>query len=270
MRALFLLFLAPLVGCQAIVGSYEIGETDSGARDTAVADSASTDSKSDAVDSGGLVVKSCKQYYAEETTHSNGTRMIVAVGSPGYPSGVSTFCDMDKGQGATMVAVRRGSTNGTVWAGFSGVAKSRDFKGPEDDVDAVLDIDWRLLGFTDVIYEIGVPTSGSPRPPRTRVNFRGLTSTFQDIARDSLSLERVPMTGVRPNCTVDNGMMMGTTSYMECIQPMGADTGVRSPAGSLGWAFAPNGIECFWAYKGSNGTQDCINGAPGAGRVFVK
>jgi len=280
MRSLLLLLALPLPACHAIVGSYEVGETDAAVTDASTADSNPADASgpdtstadttrpdtgvADTADSG-VVVKSCAALRAAGDT-TNGNRLIIAKGTPGYPEGVETFCDM-MGGGWTLVATRSSTTAGSVWAatGAENTLKTKKM-GPNEDVDGVLDIDWNALGFSDVAYELGLPSGTGMRMPRTRATFPMLDARYLPYAKPALFTH---LTGAdkRPDCILS----MGGTSYKECIIPMGTfvDGGAMPPQ-SLGWLFAPNGVECFFAYQGKVGTQDCVTGAVGGGRIFVK
>jgi len=280
MRSWLLLLITQLCACQAIVGSYEVGSGDTGAAldsetsdaltetaadgalpDTAAPDTAATDGAADAA----LVVTSCKAHKAKDPTLGNGPQPIIPKGSPGYPDGLTTFCEMDKSGGSTLVAIRASNTNAFKWRTMppaatlpSTVEKSFNL-GPEDDKDAYLAIDWTLLGATEIVYELGVPTTVGA--PKSRLSFRELTSA--QIGAGLIALTKGHMKADRPNCFVD----MATTAVTNCW-PSAPPPG--DPMKSIGWPHAPTGTLCYWGYDDANGTLACDGTTSGRGRIFVK
>jgi hypothetical protein len=250
MRALLL--LAATTGCAAILGDYEVDPAldkkdalvDS-ATDTAVIDTGVvTDTATDVAPSN---IKPCKDLGAGKE------------GPQPLGDGVTSFCS----DGYTLVALRSSTTNGDVWAGVPAALRTKDLNNANVEVDRVLDIDWKLLKFTELVYDLGTkPVVGTKPTSPTRVYFRGLNEAQQGAARDALGVF-VP-NPMRLDCLLD----MSMTPITKCEEPPMPPT--LSPTESFGWAFLSKKAICYWAYKGKPGAPNCNDGMVGAGRVWVK
>lgn len=247
MRALLLF---ALTGCHAILGDYELGTADSGtdtaAVDTAVADTAVTDT--------GMKARSCKDEKAAGKT-SDGPILILE-------PDIRAFCDLSReGGGWTLVAMRASNTDGSKWSGEPAGLRTKAIDRPDDNDDMVLNIDWRLLDFSEVRYELGLDLGG-PMPRYGEVaTFSMLDEGKKGGARDALS--RHVKGGERPPCTIDG------TSYPNCFGMVAMPPG--DPMQSYGWVYSPDTkTVCYWAQVGMTGSPGCKTGKVGAARVWVR
>jgi hypothetical protein len=249
MRALLL--AAMTMGCQSILGEYELGPTDTGGPAT---DSATgVDTNMPATDTPPAL-KSCKAIRAGGVTDD---------GPQPLGDGFRTFCDMRREDGGfTLVAMRSSKTDGSAWFGEAAVTKTKSIDGPDDDRDMILDIsDWRQLGFTEVVYELGIDLNSGMRPfYGERVHFSMLDSGKQGDAR--MGLAKHVFKTDRPSCKV------GTTVVQYCFGDMPAAG--ENPMQSYGWVFSPTGTPCDFAQGAKIGSRGCNTGKVGAARIWVR
>lgn len=254
MRALPLVALT--MGCHAILGDFEVGPTDSGADsvvvDTAVIDTATTtDTNTDT----GVKGRSCKDEKAAGRTMDGPVEVL--------GPDVKAFCDFQRqGGGWTLVAMRASNTDGSAWSSEPAALKTKMLDKPDENRDMVFDIDWRLLNFTEVRYELGIDLTGAmPRYGETVATFSMLDSGKVGGARDALS--RHIKGGERPPCTID-GM-----NYPNCFGMVPMPPG--DPTQSYGWVYSPDAkTVCYWAQVGMVGSPGCKTGKAGAARVWVR
>jgi len=244
MRTL-LLFFPAMLGCHAIVGDYEIEPRDAASDavvDTRVEIDAASDAKLDTEPKGPT---SCKAILAANSSAANGPYDIVINGEK-----LKIFCDMTGG-GFTLVAARSATTAGTVWEMETGVSRVKELL-PETPGDAVLDIDWQRLDFTEVVYDLGSPES--------RITFKP-NETQKGNARKALSMPGGGPDAERPDCNI-GGM---NVRFCKPPPPPPGDS-----AQSFGWVYSPKGVLCYWAYRPANGAAECTGGTTVKARVFVR
>ncbi len=265
-RALVVLF-APLgllatlpfapVACRAIVGSYEVGDAGppdahgppgDTARDdtTPPIDTTPLPDTNDAHDTLPPLT-ACRQLGSGV---GDGVHHLVLKSGE-----VDVWCDMSRG-GYTLVALRSGKTDTTGWK-TNAVSKVRRLDSPMNDTDAVLDVDWNDLGFSEVVYEIGAPP--------TRISFPILTPDQKNSAKTALFTFSAGPSTPHPDCVIAG------TNVPACAPPPPPP---GTPDQSIGWVYDPlyktTGKDCWWGFGGSLGSQSCDTGGVGIGRVWVK
>jgi hypothetical protein len=179
---------------------------------------------------------------------------------PSSPDGIYTLsvdgvvvdaaCDMTGG-GWTLVATRAAGTDGNAWFGGTGVDKAKTITLGATK-DAVLDVDWTKLGFSEIAYEL----------VNARVFFRTLTDANKAAARDAL-FKHVGTNAERPNCQVE-----GRPDTFPYCKPPPPPPG--EPPKSAGWVYSPTSTLSYWAYQGAQGAKSHKDGAVGLGRLWVK
>jgi hypothetical protein len=253
MRALWVLPF--VIGCQSILGDYELGPTDSGTdsvttTDTAVTDTGTTETGSKAT--------SCKEKKAKDPTASDGPIEV--------QPGVKAFCDMRRQNGGwTLVAMRASNTDGSAWTGEPAPLKTQQLDKPDENRDMVLDINWTLLGFTEVRYELGIDLNGSMPRYGEIATFAMLDPGKQAAARDALK-QHIFRTD-RPSCTLGADPPSAPIDYCfsMTMPPAGED-----PKNSYGWVYMPQSTVCYFAETGKVGSPGCATGKVGAARVWVR